>query len=172
MAQVVQPRTLVITAAFEPRARSTQGRTKIGELKQEARRWRDGLAWSAKLQLLSSQLSLRPPYDVTVNAYFPQPGAGDLPHPREWFEAIAGALAGAFAVDPAQLRVRSGRVGYAPPLSPPHFEIVVAEAAPPTDNVTCPSCGRAWTLEPAQQDDRCPHCGYENAGLPFMLGVL
>lgn len=174
MAQAVRPRGMTITTAFEPRASSSRARTKAGELKKEARHWRDGLAWAAKLKLLGSDLRLEPPYDVTVNAYFPQQDSGDLPHPQDWCEGIAGALSEAFDVDPSQILVRPGRVGYAQPHSPAHFEIVVSEAAqPPENHVTCPSCGEAWVLDPTEPgDDRCPHCGHENAGLPFMLGMV
>ena len=174
MAQAVRSRTLTITTAYEPRAASSRGRTKAGQLKKEARQWRDGLAWAAKLELLGSGLALQPPYAVTVNGYFPPQGPADLPRPHDWFEQIVSALSEALDVEPAQLQIRPGRIGYAQPFSPAHFEIVVSEASQPLENhITCPSCGEPWALDPVlSDDDRCPHCGHENAGLPYMLGMV
>ena len=179
MAQLAPARSVTVTAAYEPRARSSRARTKAGTLRKEARQWRDGLAWSAKLQVLDSPLSLEPPYDVTVHAYFPQLGSEELPGPHDWFEGIAAALAEALGVEPGQVRLNAGRVGYTPPFSPPHFEIVITAAddtevaLPLSVRVTCPACSGQWTLDPAAQEgDRCPHCGHEDAGLPFVLGLM
>ncbi len=179
MAQAAPARSVTVTAAYEPRARSSRARTKTGTLRKEARQWRDGLAWSAKLQLLGSPLSLEPPYDVTVHAYFPHHGAEELPGLQDWFEGITAALAEALGVEPAQVRLKTGRVGYTPPFSPPHFEIVITAAddtevaLPLSVRVTCPACWTPWALEPAAQaGDRCPHCGHEDAGLPFVLGLV
>ncbi|MDP9372232.1 MAG: hypothetical protein M3Q65_07205 [Chloroflexota bacterium] len=176
MAQAVRPHSITITTAFEPRACASRARTKAGELKKEARQWRDGLAWSAKLELLGSRLTLEPPYEVTVNGYFSPQQAGDLPRLHDWFESIRSALSEALDVAPDQLRIEPGRVGYTPPFSPAHFAIVVAEAGTvpaPADNVICPSCGEGWAFDPAgSADDRCPRCGHEGGALPFMLGIL
>ena len=177
MGPAVRSRGITITTTFGPRAAALRSRTKGGRLSKEARRWHDGLAWAAKLEMLDSRRPLRPPYDVIVNGYFPTQGTLELPQLRDWFDAIAAALGEAFDVTPAQLRLTPGRVGYAQPLSPAHFEIVVSKAgdkATPAQGslVTCPSCGIGWALDPDAPDgDRCPHCGHEDAGLPFTLGV-
>ena len=52
MAQAVQSRSITVTAAYEPRGRAAEARTKKGQLHRQARQWRDGLVWSAKLELL------------------------------------------------------------------------------------------------------------------------
>ena len=176
MAQAVRPQSITITAAFEPRACASKARTKAGELKKEARQWRDGLAWSAKLELLSSRQALEPPYEVTVHGYFPPQRAEEMPRPQDWFESIRSALSEALDVAPDQLRMKPGRVGYTQPFSPAHFEIVVAEggdAPAPANNVICPACGAGWAFDPVEHDDdRCPHCGHEDGALPFMLGIV
>ena len=177
MAQAVAAPSITVTAAYEPRARSSEAHTKSGALRKEARQWRDGLAWSAKLQALGSRLALEPPYEVTVDGYFPPEASQALPSPQDWFECIATALGEALGVDPAEIRVKPGRVGYTPPFSPAHFKIVITSTdsgvSVPLDlRVTCPACGVQWTLDPAaQDDDRCPHCGHEGGGVPFLLGL-
>jgi hypothetical protein len=71
MATTIHGQRLIITAAYELAARSSQARTKSGTLRKQARRWRNGLAWSAKLQALERRFPLQPPFEVTVHSYFP-----------------------------------------------------------------------------------------------------
>ena len=71
MATTIHGQRLIITAAYEPGARSSQARTKSGTLRKQARRWCNGLAWSAKLQALERRFPLQPPFEVTVHSYFP-----------------------------------------------------------------------------------------------------
>lgn len=178
MAQTVPPSSITVTAAYEPRAGASRARRRSGELRKEARQWRDGLAWSAKLQLLSSGAPLKAPYEVTVHGYFPPEAPHGLPSPHDWFESIATALGDALGVDPAEISIKPGRVGYTPPFAPAHFEIVISSSdvtVPLQLRITCPACSTQWTLDPATGDgegDRCPHCGHEGAGLPFLLGML
>jgi len=170
----VDSRHLTITAPYEPLASLPRARTHAGTLTTAARRWRAGLAWSARLALLQAWPAPAPPYDVTVRGYFPPDDFADQPRLRDWFDGIAAALGAALDVEPAQLHLKLGRTGYAPPFSPAHFEITVTEVAPPSENgVICPACGESWALDPAPTAaDRCPHCGQEGAGIPFLLGIL
>ena len=176
MAQAIQRQRLTITAAYEPRARSSQARTKSGTLRKQAWRWCNGLAWSTKLQALEWRFPHEPPYGVTVHSYLPPPELDQLPSPREWFECISIALSMALDVEPAQLCLQQGRLAHAPPFSLPYFEIVVTASEFPLSamgRVICPGCGAQWRLGAAlHTDDRCPYCDHEGAGLPFVLGLL
>ena len=173
--QTLARRQIVVTVPYEPSAGSSRARTKSGTLRKVAIRWRDGLAWSARLQLLDSRLALEPPYDVTVHGYVRLCDSEGMPDLRDWLESIASALSDALRVDPTQIHLKPGRVGYTVPFSPPHFEIIITgtgAAPPPAPRVTCPSCGDQWLLGTAEQDDRCPRCDHQGAGLPFALGLL
>ena len=173
------PRCLTVTAPYEPGAVATGGRTASGGLRRTARRWRAGLAWSARLQALMLGWRPAPPYAATVHAYGPPPGAGGGPGLEAWFAGIAEALGQAFAVEAAQVTVRAGRVAAPGPFLPAHLAIEVTgtggrdtEGAP-AGRVSCPACGAPWDFDPASAaDDRCPGCGHEGAGLPYLLGIL
>lgn len=175
MAQAVQSRSITVTAAYEPRARAAEARTKAGTLRRPARQWRDGLAWSTKLQLLDARPRMEPPYEATVHGYFPPQAPEDLPSPQDWFEGIATALGEALEVDPVEIHLRAGRVAYTPPFSPAHLEIVVTPTGDAADDlgVVCPACGNQWSFDAdLRDDDRCPHCGHEDGGLPYRLGMV
>ena len=116
---------------------------------------------------------------MTVHAYCPPPDAGVWPGVEEWFEGIAQALGQAFDVDVAQVTVSAGRVAAAGHFMPAHLAIVVRGAGShdtggaPGGRVSCPACGAAWGFDPVSaDDDRCPRCDHEGAGLPFLLGIL
>jgi hypothetical protein len=166
--------SVTVTAPLEPRAARPRERTKAGTLRKEARQWREGLTWSAKLQLLASSVPLIPPYEVTVSGYYPSRDAhGSLPI-EHWFGGIASALGDALGVEPAQLRLKAGRLAAAPPFSPAHLVIVLttrATGSPATMWISCPSCGTRWALDSGLGDDCCPSCGIEGAGLPYLLGL-
>jgi len=166
---------VTITAPYEPRAGGSQGRTKSGTLRREARQWRDGLAWSAKLEVLGSSVPLVPPYDVSVHGYYPPRGPAEILPIEHWFDGVASALSDALGVEPTQLRLKPGRIATTPASLPAHLVIVLTTATPgpPAEvRVICPSCGVRWALDPDLRDDRCPSCGMEDAGLPFVLGLL
>src|SRR5437763_14425491 len=173
VAQAVAAPSITVTAAYEPRARSSEAHTKSGALRKEARQWRDGLAWSAKLQALGSRLALEPPYEVTVDGYFPPEASQALPSPQDWFECIATALGEALGVDPAEIRVKPGRVGYTPPFSPAHFKIVITStdsgvSVPLDPRVAFPACALQSKLGPdAQSDVRCPPYGHDGGRVHF-----
>lgn len=175
---MTQPRarSITVTAAYEPGVSTPSTRTKAGRLRKPARQWRDGLAWATKLELLGNEPDLAPPYAATVHRYVTPGEAARLPALREWFEAIATALGEGLSVAPEQIQIKPGRIGYPPPFAPSHFEIVVTrleEAPPTTYPVTCPACGAQWALAPESGgDDSCPHCGHEDGGVPFILGLL
>lgn len=170
-------RSITVTVAYEPRASTPDARTKAGRLRKPARQWHDGLAWATKLELLGTHPDLAPPYVATVHSYVTPRDAARLPALQEWSEVIATALGEGLSVAPEQIQIKPGRIGYPPPFAPSHFEIVVTrleeEAPPTTSPVTCPACGARWALAPeSSEDDCCPHCGHEDGGVPFILGLL